>query len=654
MKTDFTVLVAALLLSVTAANAYTVKSPDGSLVLNTTGLSWSLDADGCTVLSDCVCDLSLPGASVSGMKVRRAVPGKTVTEHISSPFYRQEEFDFSYNSLKVFFKGGWGIEWRVSDEGAAYRFFSEIKGPEPVFVLDETAEFRFASDHSCILAYSENADRPFASACQNIYTRQNLSDGSHHPAFMPVCVDCGGVKVTVLESDLQSYPSMYAVTEGTSVCARFAKAGATFDKYAWRQQTYVKSREEYIAKTVGTRTYPWRIAAVSRNDTQMPVSNLVYALSERCRIGDLSWIKPGFSAWEWWNDWGLTGVDFRAGINMPTYGHYIDFAAANGLDYLILDEGWYKSSEGNMLRPVPELDIPGLVKYASERGVRLVLWCVFNVLDENLEEICSHYAEMGIAGFKVDFMDRPEQDAVEMIWRIAEACARHHLILDYHGIFPPTGLCRAYPNVLNYESVFGMEETRWNEDRKDMPAYEVTFPFLRQQCGSTDFTPGAMLNATREDYRPVYNNSMSMGTRARQAALYLVIDSPFTMLCDTPSRYEKEQETTDFLCSLPRCYEQTLCILGEMGEYVVMARRSGEDWYVGGLTNWTPRELEVPLGFLPEGEWDAQLFCDGANAGHTATDYSLTAMKLCGGSGSLPVKLAPGGGFVLKLKQHKN
>ncbi|MDO5443731.1 MAG: glycoside hydrolase family 97 catalytic domain-containing protein [Bacteroidia bacterium] len=303
---------------------------------------------------------------------------------------------------------------------------------------------------------------------------------------------------------------------------------------------------------------------------------------------------------------------------------------------------------GDMLSPIPELDIPELVTYAAERNVRLILWTVFNVLDDKLEETCAHYADMGIAGFKVDFLDRGDQTAVEMAWRIAEAAARHHLVLDYHGLYPPAGMNRTWPNVLNFESVFGMEEVKWGEASINMPEYLVTFPFIRQMCGYTDFTPGAMLNATQKDFQPVYSNPFSLGTRGQQAAIYIVVDSPLTMLCDTPSRYMKEKEYTAFISTLPRTYEQTLCLDGEMGGHVVIARRAGENWYVGGLADWNGKEVELKLGFLGDGEYDLQLLRDGANADKNAQDYALERRTVRKGE-SVRVRMASGGGFALKL-----
>lgn len=658
-----------LALGAHASSRTEVFSPDGRISVTLQDGTYYLTVDGRTAMSSSIAELKLSdgrtfGTSAKARKIRISKSPEKI--FISSPFYRQESLFLEYNSLTMDFGKGWGMEWIVSDQGAAYRFFGGESGVTTT-VTDETASFVFNDDYELTMAYSTNKKKPYAMAFQNTYRTESLSKADADiPAFLPASINTGEARVTILESDIQSYPVMFVRPEKgcTALAGEFPSYPSAYGIYPGRQQQYVKETGNYISKFEGVRTFPWRILAVSRKDTEMPVNDLVYALAEPSRIDDTSWIKPGFSAWEWWNDWGLTGVDFKAGINIPTYRKYIDFASENGLEYLILDEGWYVPSSGDMLTPIPELDLPALVKYAAEKNVKLILWTVFNVLDDKLEETCKHYADMGIAGFKVDFLDRGDQTAVEMAWRIAEAAARHHLVLDYHGIYPPAGMNRTYPNVLNFESVFGMEEVKWGEIDINMPSYLVTFPFIRQMCGYTDFTQGAMLNATKEDFHPVYSNPYSMGTRAQQVALYVVVDSPLSMLCDTPSRYEKEKDVTDFISTLPRIYNETRCIDGKLGEYVVIARRSGENWYVGGLTDWAGRELDIKFDFLPEGEYFIKVFKDGENAGKNASDYTMEPATANLGDGfpgfgrqvrtvtnddSIHIAMAPGGGFVIKL-----
>lgn len=633
------------------SKAVNVNSPDGKISVGIIGDTYSVSYCGKTIIENAVAGLTLSDGTQIRLsdKARKTTVGKKpVTEHVDAFLYRQKEFDFEYNTARIEFRNGFGIEWKVCNEGAAYRFFTTRN--ENVTIAGETADFNFTSDNTAWLPYSTNPNKPQAMAFQAGYKVQKLSEGSPTLAFLPATVDCGEVKVTILESDLQSYPGMFVTAKegGKSLNATFAKYPKAFGRNAWRSMTYVTETEDFIATSEGARTYPWRILAITSDDTRMPVNNMVYALAEPSRIEDTSWIKPGFSAWEWWNDWQLTGVDFKSGINMDTYRYYIDFASANGLDYLILDEGWYDSPSGNVMQPVDALDLPELIRYAGSKNVKIILWSVFNVIDEHLDEVFSHYAGMGVAGFKIDFLDRNDQNGVEMIGRIAEAAAKHHLVLDFHGIFAPTGLNRTYPNIINYEGVLGQEETKWSQVELDHPLYEVTCPFIRMMAGYTDYTPGSLRNASKADFKPVYSNPMSMGTRAHMAALYIILDSPLTMFCDSPSLYEAEQETTDFLAALPRIYDSEKVLSGKLGEHIVVARKAGEDWYVGGQTNWDPRELSVDFSFLGEGTYEVVLMCDGINADRIATDYRIERFNVNAGDVKT-VKLASGGGFAMRI-----
>ena len=355
-------------------------------------------------------------------------------------------------------------------------------------------------------------------------------------------------------------------------------------------------------------------------------------------------------AWDWWNDWGLKGVPFKAGINNDTDKYYIDFAADNGIEFVVLDEGWYDPKSGDMLTVIPDLDLPMLVDYAKGKGVGIVLWTVFNVLDSQLEEACKKYSDMGVAGFKVDFLDRDDQTAVEMTHRLADACARYRLTLDYHGIYKPVGLNRTYPNLLNYEAVFGMEEVKWTDIANNMPHYDVTFPFIRMMAGQVDYTPGAMRNASKTDWKAIYYNPMSMGTRSHQLAAYIVHDSPFTMLCDAPTNYLPERECLDFITGLPTVFDETKVVDGKLGEYIVTARRKDGSWYVGGMTNWDPRDISIDFSFLPKSkDFKPILISDGINADKQAEDYTRREVKDINSATTLQLHLASGGGFAMRL-----
>ena len=622
------------------AKDYTVTSPNGKNVATVDdSLSITVSHSGKTVVT--------VKARQDFVGNKKLVETKHISETIVTPFYRQSEIRTEGNQMDLKLSDAFGLQVRACDEGVAYRFYTTNK--KITIIENEMADFVFPDDSKAWLAYSTNDEKPFAMAFQNTYHETLLSETKDKYIFLPATIESGNVKVTILESDLRVYPGMFLKAEGNHLKAAFAKYPKKMAYYKWRGMSYVEETENYIAKSAGARTYPWRVMAITEKDTEMPVNNLVYALATPNQIGDTSWIKPGKVSWEWWNDWNLKGVDFEAGINTRTYQYYIDFAARNGIPYIVLDEGWYDSSKGDIMNPIPEVDLQGLIDYGREKGVSIVLWTVFNVLDEHLTEACDKYTKMGIKGWKIDFLDRNDQTAVEMAERIAKTCAQYKLFVDYHGYFAPTGMNRTYPNILNYEGVFGMEEARWAKKDTDMPKYDVTFPFIRMMAGNVDFTPGALRNGTKENWVECYQNPVSMGSRCHQLACYVIQDSPFTMLCDAPTNYEREQECVDMITSIPDTWDETKILQGIIGCYIVSARRNSSDWYVGGQTNWEEREVVLSLDFLSSGEtYLATIVTDGINANHNAEDYHV-ATKTLTSHDKLVIKLASGGGFIMKL-----
>lgn len=388
---------------------------------------------------------------------------------------------------------------------------------------------------------------------------------------------------------------------------------------------------------------------VSTSDSQLAVNDMVWKLSPKQDAGtDYGWVKPGKVAWDWWNDWNLYGVDFKAGINNETYKYYIDFASTHGIAYVILDEGWAVNLQADLFQVIPEIDIQELVDYGKERGVGIILWAGYWAFNRDMEKVCRHYSEMGVKGFKVDFMDRDDQLMVNFHARAAETAARYDLMLDFHGTYKPTGLSRRWPNVVNYEGVHGLEQMKWRPNECDQVTYDVTVPFIRMAAGPMDYTQGAMRNASKSNYRPVYNEPMSQGTRCRQLAEYVVFDSPLNMLCDSPSNYIAEAECTEFIAACPETWDESLGVNGEIGKYITIARRSGDAWYVGALTNWDGRALTLDLSFLGEGEWSLDIFQDGPNAEKAARDYVHTTATVPADR-KITAHLAPGGGWAAKI-----
>ena len=633
---------------------YVLSSPDGTLKVEISAgneLAYQVMHGNDTILSHSNIGLVLENGTIVGKTPR--ITGerrRKIKDNIESPFYRFKEFVATGNELDLKLKGGFGIIFRAYNEGVAYRFYTTQSSD--IIIKEEQAEFNFKEDYTAYLPYTTNDKKTMAMAYQNVYDITPLSKAQPKLAFLPVTVDCGSVKLTLLESDLEAYPGMFVQSQQGKYGLKgvFAPYPAKTDFYPWRKQEYVTETTDFISRSRGSRSYPWRVLAITEKDTDMPVNNLVYALASPNRIGDTSWIKTGKVAWDWWNDWNLKGVPFKAGINMDTYKYYIDFASRNGLEFIVLDEGWYAPKSGDMLTVIPELDLPELIAYGKSKGVEIVLWTVFNVLDSQLEAACKKYADMGIKGFKVDFLDRDDQTAVEMVYRIAEMTARYKLTLDLHGIYKPTGINRTYPHIINFESVFGMEEVKWTDIKNNMPLYDVTFPYIRMMAGPVDYTPGAMRNATKADWRAMYYTPASMGTRCHQLAAYIVHDSPFTMLCDAPTNYLNEQECVDFIASLPVEVDSTFIASGELGKYIVTVRKKDVNWYIGGMTNWDERDVQLDFSFLPEGmSYTAVLFKDGVNANKQAEDYRKETIRIDKDS-RLTLHLASGGGFAMKLE----
>lgn len=414
-------------------------------------------------------------------------------------------------------------------------------------------------------------------------------------------------------------------------------------------QMLVQERESYIARVKGKRTFPWRMAIVTARDEQLADNDLTYLLASPSRLDDISWIKPGKVAWEWWSDRNIDGVNYVTGVNNETYKEYIDFAAKYGMEYVILDEGWAVNLKADLMQVVDSIDLKELVDYASDKNVGIILWAGYYAFERDMENICRFYSDLGVKGFKVDFMDRDDQEMVEFNYRAAAMCAKYHLVLDLHGMYKPSGMNRTYPNILNFEGVHGLENMKWSPDSVDQVKYDVMVPFIRQVAGPLDYTQGAMRNAAKGCYFPCYSEPMSQGTRCRQLALYVVFESPLNMLCDTPSNYVREKESVDFISGIPTVWDETRVLDAKMGEYIVTARRKGDTWYIGGITDWQERDIELDFSFLKGKICQGLLYEDGINAHRIGRDFHLKLIHVDKNT-RLTVHLAPGGGFAIRMR----
>ena len=642
-----------------ASKDYGLKSPDGRLEVNVNvgnEITYTLRHDGTLLLDTSVIRMNLDnGESFGCNDVVRKRTVKTIDEDITTVLYKKDLVENHCNEMSLKFKE-FSLVVRAYDDGMAYRFVSAMKAP--FNVAEEVAQFNFAEDWNMWVPYvcqhTETLESQYYNSFENQYAYTPVSQwNKERLAFLPLLVDGpDGKKISITDADLLNYPGMYLYNEGsdTSLEGRFAPYPKDVQQGGHNMlQMVVKSREPYIARCEGATEFPWRVIAVSENDARMADNDMVYRLATPADpAADWSWVKPGKVAWEWWNAWNLRGVDFRTGVNNDTYKYYIDFASANGIEYVILDEGWAVNLQADLFQVVPEIDLEELVRHANERNVGLILWAGYWAFDRDMEKVCRHYSEMGIKGFKVDFMDRDDQVMVDFHHRAARIAAKYKLMLDFHGTYKPAGLSRAYPNVVNYEGVFGLENMKWAPGSVDQVTYDVTVPYIRMMAGPMDYTQGAMKNAVSYNYHPVNTEPMSQGTRCRQLAQYVVFESPLNMLCDTPSNYIREQECLGFISSIPTVWDETRCLDGKVGEYICMSRRSGEDWYVGGMTNWSARELAVDMSFLPEGEYSVELYRDGVNADRVACDYKKVVFDLPA-DGRFIINMMPGGGFAAKI-----
>ena len=640
------------------AATHSLLSPDGKIEIRTEvgkTVTNSVYVDRNLVLAPSELSLALADGTVWGNGSRLLKKkASSVDRTVSTKFYKKSQVRNRYNQLVLSFKG-FNIELRAYDEGVAWRFVST--GAREITVRAEKAEFNFADDYQAWIPYVKpdnegDHEVQFENSFENIYAKSRISEWEKgHLAFLPILVDAGCAKLCITESDLLNYPGMFLEGEGgKALKGIFAHYPDKLEQGGHSNIMHLRvSRKDYIAKLPARASMPWRLIGVARNDTELLTSDLVFNTATPAADVDWNWVKPGLVAWDWWNDWNLFGVDFKAGINNRTYEYYIDFASRFGIPYVILDEGWSVHMAADLFQVVPEINLPHLVKYASDRGVGLVLWAGYYAFDKDMENVCRHYSEMGINGFKVDFMNYDDQAMVDFYRRAAETAAKYHMFLDFHGAFKPAGLTRTYPNVLNFEGVAGLEQMKWKTELCQ-PEYDVTIPYIRMFAGPMDYTQGAMLNAGQKDYRPNWDQPVSQGSRCHQIAEYVVFDAPFGMLCDSPSLYLQNEECTHFMASMPTVWDEVVPLSGKVGESVAVAKRSGDVWYVGAITNWDARELDLKLDFLPGGNWTATIFKDGLNAEKAHSDYAVEKLNVKS-SDILHASLVSGGGWVARISR---
>lgn len=578
------------------------------------------------------------GANPEVLQVKR----RSIDEQIIPPVrIKSKVIADKFNEISIEFKGGFGLIFRAYDDGVAYRFVTDINGE--IVIVTEEATFNFADNHAIYFPEEES----FQTHSEREYKYLKLSTISDKMmCCVPALVEVqNGPKVLITEADLENYPGLYLRGgNNDSLYGKFP-AFALADKARNDRDVPVTKRADFIAKTNGRRSYPWRVLIVAEKDGDLIENQMVYKLAKPLQIDDTSWIKPGKVAWDWWNANNLYGVDFKAGVNTETYKYYIDFAAKYGIEYIILDEGWYVL--GDLMKIVEGMDMEELFRYAKSKNVGIIPWVIWKTLDDQLTEAMDQFEKWGAKGLKVDFMQRDDQWMVNYYHKIAKETAKRHMLVDFHGSYKPTGLRRAYPNVITREGLRGLENSKWGNAAN--PEYNVTIPFIRMVAGPMDFTPGAMINAQQSNFQPIFNRPMSMGTRCHQLAMYVVYESPLQMLADSPSNYLRESECMEFLAKVPTVWDETKVLDAKVADYVLVARKNGAEWYVGAMTDWTGRELTVDFSFLGPGRHTIDIYKDGINADRIGNDFKKENKKISARD-KMKIKLAPGGGWAAIIK----
>ena len=584
-----------------------------------------------------------------------------VSETISSPFYIRSNVDDCYNGAVHCFSEGFEVEFRVFDDAVAYRFRST--GDTDFTVMSEEIEYRFSQPFTMTAAPSPGGTgSKYENACncfESYYQKDVRDFPSGRMGLLPVLVSTGGQKLCIAEAGVRGYPAMF-LTKGSGNSLEGFQTRVV--KETARNEYTVKvpkSWDNYIAKCSGAMNFPWRVCVLVDNDAQLLDNDVIYRLAEPCALTDIAWIKGGMSTWDWETSFTLDDVGFNSGRNVETYKYHVDYASRMGIPYITIDAGCIPTS-GSSYTYAPYL-VP-TISYANEKGIGVWVWMeaawFSDVLQagntDSFESLFRDLSIIGVKGVKIDFFERNDQEYIDLQWKIAEEAAKNHLMLNYHSSPIPHGMNRTYPNVVSYEAVRGLEHMKYgNYDvvagagPADQVTYDVTFPFLRGMMGPVDYTPGLMRNAARDSWSASDPRPMSMGTRCRQFAAFVLFYSPVGTMADNITSYEKNAECAGFIASVPAVWDETVPIKASLGEYIILARRSGDDWFVAGMTDWNQRNVTVDLPFLDGNDWEAEVFED---SGASSTSYRRS-VKTIDGTRILNVKMQPGGGFAAHLRR---
>ncbi|GGF74773.1 glycoside hydrolase family 97 protein [Wenyingzhuangia marina] len=629
----------------------TVQSPNGAIVVSVkekNTLHLTIDYLGVTLVKDVNSDLIIEkkGSLVSASKFKKAKissENKVIEAIIPT---KNKMIQDSYNLLTLNYNH-FNFEVRVYNNGIAYRYVTKL-GRKDINISNEILDFNMTPEFTCYLPEEKTLISHFENYFKAL-NPNNISKGTI--ANLPLLfTKTNTPSISFTESNIYDYPHLFLQKKESGFKSIFPKVVLSTIKGKRDRAEIIGTEANYIAKTSGNRAFPWRVFMISPKDSDIISNNLVYQLANPLKIKNVSWIKPGKVAWDWWNANNIDGVDFESGINTETYKYYIDFASKYGLEYIILDEGWSKTTL-NVKESNPNIDIPELVAYGKDKGVDIILWSLWRPLDEEMDTILTIFKNWGVKGVKIDFIQRADQYVVNFYERMAKKAAEYKMLVDYHGAFKPSGLRRAYPNVINYEGVKGLENCKWEDQITS--EHELTLPFTRMTAGIMDFTPGGLDNVHKENFAARLDRPMVMGTRAHQLAMYVIYEAPLQMLSDTPSNYYREHETTDFISKIPTVWEKSLVLEAKVSDYIMMARKNGDTWYIGAMNDETPKEFIIDFSFLDTGNYHIRWMRDGVNSDKIARDYSIEEDSI-NNTSKMNIRLNKSGGWVAIITKSKN
>ena len=638
-----------------AADSLTVLSPDKSIhvTINTNkSLTYSITIDNKKIIEPSVIDMQLTdGKKLSDYLSVQSTKYNSVNQFIEQIVpYQQKNIPDVYNEVIIQFKKNFSIIFRVYNDGVAYRIISRFK--DSITVKNETANFNFikgANVYAPLIQKREGLDI-YHTSFEELYQYKSLdSISSTNEMFSPALVSTiDNIKIAITESDLLDYPGMFL--KGTN---NFSLQG-DFAPYPEEEkivegdypEMVVTKRADYIAKTTGSRNFPWRVLMIAKHDKKLPENNIVYRLATPSRLKDVSWVHPGKCTDEWIIDVNLFNVPFKSGVNTASYKYYIDFAKRFGFDRIMMDAGW--SDTKDLFKINPNINMDAIAAYAKEKGIKLSMWTLSMTLDKQLDSALDQFNKWGVDFIMTDFIDRDDQKTVNFYQRITEACAAHHLMIMFHGAYPPKGFNRTYPNNITREGVLGSEYNAWSD--KPTPEHDLILPFTRMLAGPFDYEPGILDNATKAQFRPIWGKVMSQGTRCHQLAMFVVYDNPLQIFSGNPSQGYMEPKFMELLGSIPTTWDTTMILDAKVSDYIITARRKGEEWFIGGMTDWSSRNFTIPLDFLSEGNYEATVCDDGINSDRYPSDYSIKIFEATN-KDSIQIQMASGGGYLLRLRK---